>query len=75
VPLSNPDYPFGVGKPIKRTASGLFIYQWLGNTKENVRGTYRLCWLDDRDNKHMYIDKPPGEHRARSPDLCQYRRT
>jgi hypothetical protein len=58
-PLSNHDVPFGVGKLIESRTDGSLHFQWLSNPADNVRGTFRLGWIDSRDNRWTYGPKPP----------------
>ena len=62
-PLSNDDFPFGVGKLLERRSDDSLHFQWLSNPSENIRGTYRLGWIDSRDNKWTYGPKPPTSGR------------
>ena len=57
--LGDPDFPFGVGKLIKREPDGSLGFQWLSNMADNVRGTFKFGWIDSRDKKYIWNDAPP----------------
>ena len=55
--------PFGVAR-ITEISEETSV-QWYGNRYDNLTGTYRRCWIDPKDNKYYYSDRPT--HRGHMP--------
>jgi hypothetical protein len=61
VPLL-PPHPFGVAKLVKANRDGSIEYQWLGNEREDIRGTLQPGWVSGHDknaNALVYYSAEP----------------
>ena len=62
--------PFGVGRILEVRKTD-FKFQWMGNTDQVARGTFRPAWFDSGDKKYYYRHRPThGTHRPYLGEDC-----
>jgi len=54
----NHPLPFALGRIIEIRDENDFKFQWLGNRSCLARGTFLPAWIDSKDNKYYYRNKP-----------------
>jgi hypothetical protein len=50
--------PFGLGVVIEHKKGKLIEFQWLGNSFNNEKGKWELCWYQENEAKIYYSSRP-----------------
>jgi transposase InsO family protein len=58
--------PFGLGVVLEHTKGMLVNFQWMGNSLNNEKGKWDLCWYQENEAKIYYSSRPL--HKNHSPN-------
>ena len=58
--------PFGLGMVLEHTKGKLVNFQWMGNSLNNEKGKWDLCWYQENEAKIYYSSRPL--HKNHSPN-------
>jgi hypothetical protein len=50
--------PFGLGMVLEHTKGQLVNFQWMGNSLNNEKGKWDLCWYQENEAKIYYSSRP-----------------